>query len=68
MSSNEIIRDTISALRDAGFRPTIEGGKHFKVRWSDHTGRPRMLIVSRSPSDFRAKIQNRMMLRRLLRS
>ena len=45
---NELTREAIVMLRDAGYRPVV--------------------VMSRSPSDFRARAANRTLLRRMLRS
>jgi hypothetical protein len=52
-----------------GFVPSIQenSGKHIKIRWLD-AGRRYTLVISRSPSDIRARDKSRATLKRLLRS
>jgi hypothetical protein len=63
---NEILEDALTAIRAAGFEPEIARNRHWKVSWTDRRGRTRTLIVSFSPSSFRARVQSRAILRRLL--
>jgi len=66
--ADELIRDAVEMLAARGFIPTVSnGGKHIKVCWFDH-GRRYTLLISRSPSDHRARLQSRTVLRRLLRN
>jgi hypothetical protein len=65
--ADELIRDAVEMLAARGFIPIVSnGGKHIKVRWFDQ-GRRYTLIVPRSPSDQRARLNSRAVLRRLLR-
>jgi hypothetical protein len=66
--ANEMVNEAVGILFTHGFTPTVSnGGKHFKVRWFDH-GRRFTLIISRTPSDQRARLRSRTILRRLLRA
>jgi hypothetical protein len=67
--SEELIADALALLHAHGFVPSISenGGKHIKIRWND-AGRRFTLILSRTPSDSRARQQSRATLKRLLRS
>jgi hypothetical protein len=66
--AEELVRDAITLLRRHGFSPTVSnGGKHLKVRWFDQ-GRSYTLIIPQSPSDHRARLNSRAMLRRILRA
>jgi hypothetical protein len=66
--AEELIADALALLHAHGHTPRIleNGGKHIKIRWLD-AGRRYTLVVSRSPSDSRARQQSRAMLKRLLR-
>jgi hypothetical protein len=63
---NEVLRDALGGLDAAGIKPTVSYGKHAKVSWHDATGRRLVLVVSTSPSDTRARLNSRAVLRRLL--
>jgi hypothetical protein len=67
VSKFEILRETLETLRACGFEPRVEQSKHFKVRWHDRAGRPRFVVISRSPSDRNTIHAARATLRRLLR-
>jgi hypothetical protein len=64
----ELVNDAVRLLRRRGFEPHVQanGGKHAKVTWSNG-GRRQTLVISRSPSDSRAKAASLATLRRLLR-
>jgi hypothetical protein len=47
---NEILEGVLALLRSHGFDPTVEYGKHIKVRWVVN-GKTRMQVVSFSSSD-----------------
>jgi hypothetical protein len=66
--SEELVADALALLHEHGFVPSIaeNGGKHIKMRWND-AGRRFTLIISRTPSDSRARQQSRATLKRLLR-
>jgi hypothetical protein len=64
----ELVNDAVSLLRDRGFVPTVaKGGKHVRVRWFD-AGRRFTLYFPASPSDHRARLNSRAVLKRILRS
>jgi hypothetical protein len=64
----ELVHDAVAMLRDRGFVPTVSnGGKHTRVRWFDH-GRRFTLYIPASPSDHRARLNSRAVLRRILRA
>jgi hypothetical protein len=65
---NDLLRDALLVLKEAGITPCVQQGRHFKVRWVDHAGRTRCLVIARSPSDWRAGHNNRRRLHRILRS
>jgi hypothetical protein len=64
---NPLVRDALALLARHGFAATVSNGKHLKVRWSD-SGRRFTLIIPRTPSEHRARLNSRAVLRRLLRS
>jgi hypothetical protein len=67
--AEELVADALALLHAHGFVPSIQegGGKHTKIRWND-AGRRFTLVISRAPSDSRARQQSRATLRRLLRN
>ena len=67
MSKSELLRETLSTLRQHGSEPRVVQSKHFKIRWQDQAGRSRCLVLSSSPSCPFAIKKNRAVLRRLLR-
>jgi hypothetical protein len=63
---NPLVLEALDTLKARGFVPVVRnGGKHFKITWVDH-GRRFLLVVSRSPSNFRAERNSRALLKRLL--
>jgi len=63
---NELVREAVATVVAYGFVPTVrDGGKHFKVSWVAN-GRRRVLVISHSPSNQKARIRSRAVLRRLL--
>jgi hypothetical protein len=48
------LRAVLGALRDAGFRPAIRRGKHFRVEWINGDGQLYAVTVSNSPSSWNA--------------
>jgi hypothetical protein len=66
VSRNALVSEAVNTLRARGFVPVVKnGGKHVKIGWIDH-GRRFLLVVSRSPSNFRAERNSRALLKRLL--
>jgi hypothetical protein len=66
--ANPLVLDALDALAQRGFVPLVgTRGKHVKIRWVDQ-GRVYVLIVSRTPSDYRSRLNSRAVLRRLLRA
>jgi hypothetical protein len=66
--TNDLVRDATELLATHGFTPIVtNGGKHLKIRWFDH-GRRYTLIVPATPSDKRARLNSRAVLRRILRN
>jgi hypothetical protein len=67
--SEELVGNALRLLHERGFVPSIpkNGGKHIKIQWNDR-GRRFTLVISRTPSDSRARQQSRATLRRLLRN
>jgi hypothetical protein len=65
---NVLVVDALDALAKRGVVPIVgKRGKHVKIRWVDQ-GRVYVLIVSRTPSDYRSRLNSRAVLRRLLRA
>jgi hypothetical protein len=64
---NELVDEALSLIRAAGFEPNIVRGRHLKIYWVDHLGHTQCLVVSYTPSDWRARTRSRAVLRRLLR-
>jgi hypothetical protein len=64
---NPVVDAVLYELEAVGIKPTVLQNGHLKVRWS-HAGHPRTCIVSGSPSDWRAPIQARAVVRRQLRA
>ena len=63
----ELVHDAVALLKSHGFVPTVSnGGKHTRVRWFDH-GRRFTLYIPASPSDHRARLNSRAVLKRILR-
>jgi hypothetical protein len=56
----ELVADALALLHARGFVPSIQenSGKHIKIRWLD-AGRRYTLVISRSPSDIRARDKSR---------
>jgi len=66
---NDLVREAVETLLAHGFAPTVSnGGKHMKVGWVGGCGRRFTLVISRSPSDYRARTKSRALLQRLLRA
>jgi hypothetical protein len=66
--ADELVHDAISLLRDRGFVPTVSnGGRHLRIRWFD-SGRRYTLYIPSTPSDYRARLNSRATLRRMLRN
>ena len=66
--ADELVDDAVSLLKSRGFTPVVSnGGRHVRVRWVDR-GRRYTLYVPSTPSDHRARLNSRTVLRRLLRA
>jgi len=65
---HELLDDALTMVRAAGFEPSVERNRHWKVSWTDQRGRVRLLVIAYSPSDWRARVKSRAVLRRLLAS
>lgn len=63
---NPILDEALVMIRAHGFEPRVVRNRHYKVSWLDRYGRTRLLVISFSPSDRRAQMQSRALLRRLL--
>jgi hypothetical protein len=64
----ELVDDAVTMLRAHGFVPTVSnGGRHVRVRWHDQ-GRRFTLYIPATPSDHRARLNSRAVLKRILRS
>jgi hypothetical protein len=65
---NPLVLEALNTLAARGLIPSVgTRGKHIKLCWFDH-GRRYVLVISRSPSDHRAQLNSRTVLRRLLRN
>lgn len=65
--NNECLNAAVTELRGAGIEPRIEhGGKHIRVLW-EYQGRERMYVTGNTPSDWRAPLNVRSDVRRMLR-
>jgi hypothetical protein len=62
-----LVDDALDLLAENGLTGEVKQGQHYKVLFTNQFGRKCLLIVARSPSDWRAFKQNRSELRRLLR-
>ncbi len=61
------VHEAVAALSARGHAVDIDAhGKHFKIFWQ-MDGRKRLLVVARTPSDWRASANARANLRRILR-
>jgi hypothetical protein len=65
---HDLLNEAIETIRAYGFNPCVARKRHWKVSWVDQQGRTRLLVISFSPSDYRARMQSRAVLRRLLTS
>ena len=64
----ELVDDAVNLLRDRGFVPTVSnGGRRLRVRWFDQ-GRRYTLFIPASPGDWRARLNSRAVLKRILRT
>jgi len=63
---NMMPRETLSTIRQAGFQPQVLQRRHLHIVWTDALGSKRRIVIGRSPSDWRAKNNNRQTLRKLL--
>lgn len=58
-----LIAETIAELKAAGLNAQVEqGGKHFKIKFGNQ-----VLIVSATPSGASALVNNRALVRRLIK-
>jgi hypothetical protein len=66
--ANPLVLDALDMLAKRGLAPIVgKRGKHIKIRWVDQ-GRVYVLVVARTPSDYRSRLNSRAVLRRLLRA
>lgn len=66
--NNDCLDAALSELRAVGIDPAIEhGGKHIRIVW-DHDGQQRLFIVPKTASDWRAALNSRSDIRRMLKS
>jgi hypothetical protein len=63
---HDLLDEALRTIEESGFEPHVVRNRHFKIIWTDRDGRRRCLVVSVSPSDHRAGLNARAMLRRLL--
>lgn len=64
---NPALDAVLRELAGVGIKPTVVQNGHFKVRWT-HGGHDRTCVVSLTPSDWRAPMQARCLVRRRLRA
>ena len=67
---NEMVQEALAILTAHGCKPIVERGRrtrHIKIWWWDRSGRKRLFIAPRSPSDYRARHNARALLHRLIR-
>lgn len=65
--ANPLVLDALDTLAKRGLVPIVgKRGKHIKIRWVDQ-GHTYVLVVARTPSDYRSRLNSRAVLRRLLR-
>ena len=64
---NECVDAALAELAAAGITPAVEQGrKHIKITWQ-HNGEPRSYVTATTPSDYRALLNVRSDVRRILR-
>jgi hypothetical protein len=63
---HELLEEALTKIRAAGFEPTVVCNRHFKISWTNQHGRRQVLVIAMSPSDHRARLRSRSILRRLL--
>jgi hypothetical protein len=64
-----LVREAVATLVARGFVPIVsDAGKHPKICWIDRKGRRCILVISRTPSDHRSRVNSLALLRRLLRT
>lgn len=62
------VREAVAVLAAHGRAADVDlDGAHIKIKWVSSDGRSRLLVIARSSSDHRADINNRCLLKRLLR-
>jgi len=64
---NDLLDEAVEMIRASGFEPCVIRNRHWKISWTDQLGRRRCPVVAFSPSDRRAGLKSRAVLRRLLR-
>lgn len=68
MIHNECIEAAVKELEASGIEPTVRhGGKHIAVLWV-HNGQERVFHTAATPSDYRAPLNVRSDIRRMLRN
>ena len=66
--ARDLVRDALAILAAHGLTPTVDAsGRHIKIYWVTH-GHRHLLVIPQSPSDYRARLNSRAVLRRLLRN
>jgi hypothetical protein len=64
----ELVHDAVVLLKSRGFVPIVSnGGRHLRIHWFDN-GRRYTLYIPSTPSDYRARLNSRATLRRMLRN
>ena len=62
----DMLRQTLRAIRAAGYEPEIQQRRHLHIIWLDSDGRKHRVVLSRSPVRPQRSNKNRAVLRRLL--
>jgi hypothetical protein len=65
---NQILAETLAALRAAGITPRVIQSKHVKIVWTDAQGQQQHVAVARSPGCRNAVRAARATLRRAMRA
>jgi hypothetical protein len=65
MKNNDVIKNAVKMITDAGYRPRVVRGKHYKIKWKQNE-KLQTFVCPVSPSDWRAIHRSRSVLRRLL--
>jgi hypothetical protein len=67
MRFSPLVVDALDMLAENGLTGAVKEGRHYKLQFVNQFGCQCLLIIARSPSDWRALKQSRSQLRRLIR-